>query len=299
MKALFVINPVAGKGKGLDLIRSFEPIIKQKIPYQIEFTKEKGEATEIVKKYTSKEDYIVFAVGGDGTINEVVNGMMGTNSSLAILPTGSGNDFVRSIYEQYTLEDLLVELIEGSNQEIDVIRINEKYFLNITSVGLDAEVVYNASCYKKKKFIKGDTAYVISLIKTVLGPKGTYAKVIIDGKEVCDESILLLAVANGSFYGGGIHMVPSAKVNDGLADICLIRETRLRKLLKLVPGLLKAKHTEAKEVEIYHAKEILIETKNGCKVNIDGEIIPADRVHMQMIPNGIKVRVPSKNLISL
>ena len=84
MKALFVVNPVAGKGKSLELIKSFEPIIKERIPYKIEFTKKKGEATEIVRRYTSQEDYVVFAVGGDGTINEVVNGMVGTNSSLAL-----------------------------------------------------------------------------------------------------------------------------------------------------------------------------------------------------------------------
>ncbi len=297
MKALFVVNPVAGKGKSLELIKSFEPIIKERIPYKIEFTKKKGEATEIVRRYTSQEDYVVFAVGGDGTINEVVNGMVGTNSSLAIVPTGSGNDFIRSIYDQYTLEELLVALIEGTDKQIDLIQIDEKYFLNIASVGLDAEVVYNASNYKKMKFIKGDMAYIISLIKTVLGPKGTYAKVLIDGKQMCDESILLLAVANGSFYGGGIHMVPSAKVNDGLADVCLIRETRLRKLLKLVPRLLKARHTEAKEVEVYHAKEISIEARDGCKVNIDGEVISAHKINMRMVPEGIKIRLPLRNLI--
>ncbi|MBP3888289.1 MAG: diacylglycerol kinase family lipid kinase [Cellulosilyticum sp.] len=298
MKALFVVNPAAGKGRGLALIKSFEPIIQEKIPYEIVCTGAKGEATEIVRRYTLQDDYLVFAVGGDGTINEVVNGIVGSKSSLAILPTGSGNDFVRSLYEQYTLEELLIALIEGKDQNIDVMQINERYFLNITSVGLDADVVYNASYYKKKKFIKGDMAYVISLIKTVLGPKGTYAKVMIDGSLVCDESILLLAAANGSFYGGGIHMVPTAKVNDGLADICLIRETRLRKLLKLVPSLIKAKHTEAKEVEIYHAKEILIEARDGCRVNIDGEIVSSQKIGMKVIPNGIKVRVPHRNLIS-
>lgn len=298
MKALFVVNPAAGKGIGLDLIKSFEPIIQERIPYEIVCTGAKGEATEIVRRYTLQDDYLIFAVGGDGTINEVVNGIVGSKSSLAILPTGSGNDFVRSLYEQYTLEELLMALIEGKDQNIDVMQINEKYFLNITSVGLDADVVYNASYYKKKKFIKGDMAYVISLIKTVLGPKGTYAKVMIDGRLVCDESILLLAAANGSFYGGGIHMVPTAKVNDGLVDICLIRETRLRKLLKLVPSLIKAKHTEAKEVEIYHAKEILIEARDGCRVNIDGEIVSSQKIGMKVIPNGIKVRVPYRNLIS-
>ena len=158
MKALFIINPVAGKGKSEEIIRSFEPMIKGKLPYHIELTQNKGEATEIVKRYTSEDDYIVFAVGGDGTVNEVVNGMVGSNSTLAILPTGSGNDFVRSIYDKYTIEELLSDLLDGYDEPIDLIRIDEKYFLNISSVGLDAEVVYNANQYKKIKFIKKDLA---------------------------------------------------------------------------------------------------------------------------------------------
>ena len=295
MKALFIINPVAGKGKSEEIIRSFEPMIKGKLPYHIELTKSKGEATEIVKRYTSEEDYIIFAVGGDGTVNEVVNGMVGSDSILAILPTGSGNDFVRSIYDKYTIEELLCDLLDGYDESIDLIRIDEKYFLNISSVGLDAEVVYNANQYKKIKFIKKDLAYVISLFKTILGPKGTRAKVIIDGKQVCDEEILLLAVANGSFYGGGIPMVPTAKINDELADVCLVRETRLRKIAKVLPKVFKAEHIKAKEVELYKAKEVEIEAKEGCRVNIDGEIITSHHLKMNVIPKGIKMRIPSRN----
>ncbi|MBE6022204.1 MAG: diacylglycerol kinase family lipid kinase [Cellulosilyticum sp.] len=298
MKALFVVNPVAGKGKGLEIIKNFESVIQSKMPYTIELTRAKGEATDIVRRYTTKEDYIVFAVGGDGTVNEVLNGMVGSGSSLAIIPTGSGNDFVRSIYGRYTIEELLLDLLEGNNQKIDIIQVGERYFLNIASVGLDAEVVYNATQYKKLKFIKSSMAYVISLFKTLLGSRGTYAKVTIDGKVTCDEEILLLAVANGSFYGGGIPMVPTAKVNDALADVCLVRELRIRKIMKVLPSVFKGKHIEAKEVEIYRAQEIEIEAKNGCKVNIDGEIMNASRVKMRIIPEGIEVRMPSKVTIS-
>ena len=299
MKALFIINPVAGKGKSEQIIRSFEPIIEGKMPYIIETTKAKGEAAEIVKHYTSQEDYLVFAVGGDGTVNEVVNGMAGTNSSLAILPTGSGNDFVRSIYGKYTIEELLIDLLEGKDEAIDLVKIGKRYFLNISSVGLDAEVVYNANQYKKIKFIKKDMAYVFSLFKTIFGPKGTQAKVIMDGKEICDEPILLLAVANGAFYGGGIPMVPTAKINDQLLEVCLVRETRLRKIIKVLPKVFKAEHINTPEVELYKAKEIEIEAKDGCKLNIDGEIVKAHKIKMNIVPQGIKMRIPAKNQLGI
>lgn len=299
MKALFIVNPIAGKGRGLEFVKSFEPLIRDKMPYHIELTNAKGEATEIAKRYTSQEDYIVFAVGGDGTINEVANGIVGTGSSLAILPTGSGNDFIRSVYDKYTLAELLEELLDGTNESIDVIQINEKYFLNIASLGLDADVVYNARAYKQKKFIKSDMAYIISLVKTLLGPKGTNLTIMVDGKQICDEEVLLLAMANGVFYGGGIPIMPEAKVNDGLVDLCLIRERRITKLIKLIPSLIKATHTKSELVEVYHAKEVFVEAKNGCRVNIDGEIVVANEVHMNIVPNGIQIRVPSRHLVAM
>lgn len=293
MKALFVINPVAGKGRGLAFIKAFESIIKEHISYEIVVTQAKGEATKIVRDYTAKEDYIVYAVGGDGTINEVANGLVGTKSQLAIIPTGSGNDFVRSIYPKLSNEELLMALLKGKSEKIDLIKADEKYFLNIASVGLDADVVYNATAYKKHPFIKGDMAYILSLFKTIFGPKGTMIRVSIDGKEVCNEKILLLAIANGRFYGGGVLIAPHAKLSDSIANVCLVRECRLLKLLPIVPKLFKATHEEAKEVEVHRAKEIKIEAVDGCRLNIDGEITKTNKVKMEIISNALNIIVPT------
>lgn len=223
-------------------------------------TTARGEATEIARKYTS-------------------------------------NDFVRSIYEKYTIEELLMDLLNGSDEKLDIVQIGTRYFLNIASVGLDAEIVYNASAYKKLSFIKGDMAYVISLFKTILGPKGMRAKVVLDGKEICNEKILLLAAANGAFYGGGIHIVPQAVVNDALLDVCLVRNVRFSKIARVLPKLFKARHGEANEVEMYQVKEVSIEAPEGCKLNIDGEIISTYNVNIRMIPAGITMRLPARNLV--
>ena len=293
MKALFVINPVAGKGKGLEFIKAFESMIKEKVEYEMIVTKQEGEATKLVREYTSRANYVVYAVGGDGTINEVVNGLIGSESKLAIIPTGSGNDFVRSLYPKVSNEELLKALLEGESEAIDLIQVDEKYFLNIASVGLDADVVYNAIAFKKYRFIKGDMAYLLSLFKTIMGPRGTHIKVTLDGKETCNEKILLLAIANGRFYGGGIPITPHAKLSDAVADVCLIRERRLVKLVPLRPKLLKATHEEAKEVETYHAQQIEIEAAEGCRFNIDGEITKSNKIKMQVIPGALKVIVPA------
>ena len=157
---------------------------------------------------------------------------------------------------------------------------------------MDADVAYNATAYKKHRFIKGDMAYILSLIKTIFGPKGTRIRVLIDGKEVCNEKILLLAIANGRFYGGGVPIAPHAKLSDSVADVCLVKECRLFKLLPIVPKLFKATHEEAKEVNVHYAKEIQIEAVDGCRLNIDGEITEINRVKMEIIPKALNIIVP-------
>ena len=293
MKHLFIVNPAAGKGKGMQYITEIKSLLEGKADYCIKITEKKGQATEIVKQYTSKDDYIVYAIGGDGTINEVVNGMVGSGSSLAIIPAGSGNDFIKTIYPKYNKGELLHKLLNGRTECIDLVKINEKYFLNIVSVGVDAEVAFNAIAFKKMKYIKGEAAYLMSIFKTLCSYKSTQFKVILDGKQTCDKKILLLAVANGRFYGGGIPIAPHAKVNDAKADICLVKELKFGKILTIIPKLFKAKHEEAEEVEVYRANQIEIESAELFRVNIDGEIVTANKVNMQVMPQAIQIVIPA------
>lgn len=293
MKHLFIVNPVAGKGKALAYMEAIKPLLEGKINYRIEITRGKGHATEIVKRYTSKENYIVYAVGGDGTINEVVNGMVGTGSALAIVPAGSGNDFIRTIYPKYDHEELLYRLLKGKTENVDLVKINNKYFLNIASVGLDAEVVYNATMFKKIKYIKGDLAYVMSIFKTLWRHKSNQLQVKLDGKIACDKKVLLIAVANGKYYGGGIPIAPSAVVNDAKAHIYMVKELKLRKILGLIPKLFKAKHESEPDVEVYKASQIHIRSHECFKVNIDGEILETNEVAMEVIPEGLQVIIPA------
>lgn len=293
MKYLFIVNPVAGKGQGLKYVKEIENLFEEEVEFHIEITKKIGHATEIAKRYSMQEDYIIYAVGGDGTVNEVINGMVGSNSSLVIIPTGSGNDFIRTIDPNYKKKDLLHKLIEGNTTLVDIIKINEKYCLNIASVGLDADIVFNAIAFKKMKFVKGDMAYILSICKTIFGKKGIEIKVKLDDKELSDRKVLFLAVANGKFYGGGVPITPNAEIDDGLADVCLVENLNLLKIFKLLPKLAKAKHTEAKEVKIYRAKKIEIESETLFRVNIDGEIVEGDKLKIEVIPRAIKLIIPA------
>lgn len=292
MKHLFIVNPVAGKGKALAYMEAIKPLLEGKVQYKIEITKGQGHATELVRRYTSEADYIVYAVGGDGTINEVVNGMVGSKSALAIVPAGSGNDFIRTIYPKYPQEELLYRLLRGTVEQVDLVKVNDRYFLNIASVGIDAEVAYNVASFKKIKYIKGELAYILSILKTLWGYKSNQLKVALDGKEKCDKKILLLAVANGKYYGGGIQIAPSANVKDAKAHVYMVKELKLGRILRIIPKLFKAQHESEIDVEIYEANQVQIESKEAFRVNIDGEIIEAKMIQMQVLPEALQVIIP-------
>ncbi|MCM0646958.1 diacylglycerol kinase family lipid kinase [Clostridium swellfunianum] len=295
MKHLFIINPAAGKGKNLKLIPIIEEIFKNKEDkYFIEITKCAGHATEIAKSYSQKGDYRIYSVGGDGTLNEVLNGMVNSSSSLAVIPCGTGNDFIKSIYnfsKNYKIEDLLMKIINGKEKFIDLCTFNYRYFINIASVGFDAEVAYNAIKVKKFPCVGGMLAYIIGIIITVFKYNSYKLKINIDEK-VLELDGLLAAIANGRYYGGGIFVAPKARIDDGLFSICAIEKVSRLKILALFPKVIKGTHEDIKEVSFYQGSKVRIESDKPVAFNIDGEITKGKIAEFKIIKNGIKIIYP-------
>lgn len=292
MKNLFIINPVAGKGRSLeyiDKIKNYFDNLQEE--YIIEITQYKDHAIEIAKEYTSKDTYRVFAVGGDGTINEVLNGLIGSDSVLCVIPTGTGNDFVRTLYKDKEIEDVLDSLISGQEHYIDLARSNDRYFINIASVGFDAEVVYNARMFKNRKFIPSSFAYILSVIYTAFNFKSINMTIKI-GEQYIKESTFLLAACNGKCYGGGVMIAPKADMKDGLLDICVIRRPGLFTLLRSIPKALKGELEGIKEVNYYSGKKIIVEGDREFILNADGELFRQTQAEFELIENGMKVVIP-------
>ncbi|WP_461612814.1 diacylglycerol/lipid kinase family protein [Clostridium sp. Marseille-QA1073] len=292
MKNLFIINPVAGKGRSLeyiDKIKNYFDVLQEE--YIIEITEYKDHAIEIAKEYTSKDTYRVFAVGGDGTINEVLNGLIGSDSVLCVIPTGTGNDFVRTLYKDKEFEDVLDSLISGQEHYIDLAKSNDRYFINIASVGFDAEVVYNARMFKNRRFIPSSFAYILSVIYTAFNFKSINMSIKI-GEQYIKESTFLLAACNGKCYGGGIMIAPKADMKDGLLDICVIRRPGLFTLLKSIPKALKGELEGIEEVNYYSGKKIIVEGDREFILNADGELFRQTQAEFELIENGMKVVIP-------
>ncbi len=269
-RILFILNPVAGSGKAKELKSLIKEIMdKYNREYTLKLTTRPEEAINIAE---NSHDYdIVVAVGGDGTVNEVSSGLINRgNGTLGIIPGGTGNDLAKSLDISLDPREALEILCRGVKRDIDIGNVNGLNFLNISSVGFDAEVVINNVEIKKK--IKSSFSYAISVVYTLLNFKMKRIKINIDDR-ILDEEIMLLAVGNGKYYGGGMKILPEANINDGYFDICIVLGISKIKALFLFPSIFKGNHIKYhKYVRLFKAKTVKINVEDGIYLNIDGDV---------------------------
>lgn len=292
MKHLFIINPVAGKGNAGKFIDQIEKYFKNKEDtYIIEKTKGQGHATIITKEYVNHDLWRVYSVGGDGTLNEVLNGLAGSSSSLGVIPAGSGNDYFRSL-DTNNDESLLARTIEGSIKKCSLGLVNKRYFLNVASAGIDAEVVHNARKFKKLPFLNGQGAYILGIFYTVFNYRSFKSKISFNN-QTHHKSTLLMAVANGKYYGGGMKIAPRADIYSKEFEIYHIDDAKPLRILNLFPTLIRGAHDTLREVQSYQSNKISLYSKEGFMLNVDGEIERVERATFSLVEEGVNIIAPS------
>ena len=269
MKYLFIVNPKSGKEKSIEISKIIKSYMDEKnIDCSIIYTTKKYDAIGIAGIYKNKFDCI-YSVGGDGTLNEVVNGIIGGKAKLGIIPVGSGNDF----YKSFKI---------NNNDKIDVGLINDsRYFINIASVGLDAEIADYAN-YLKEHNYPNNIVYILSLIKNYF--KFRPIEVDIDNT---DNKITLLAICNGMYYGGGFKIAPNADLSDGKFDIYKAVDMNKIKLLNVLFKLLKGTHSTDKTIDYELNDKIMIKSLIPLIYNVDGEIIKEKNAEIKLLPREI------------
>ncbi|QZY55074.1 diacylglycerol/lipid kinase family protein [Crassaminicella profunda] len=296
MDILFIVNPVAGKGNCDFVIGKIkEQMDFFHIPYKIKLTTRKNEAEEIAKDAVIKGYEKIVAVGGDGTIYEVVNGMIGSSASLGVIPSGTGNDFVRTVGIPNDLEKALNVIAYGKKVQIDCGKVNDRYFVNVASIGLDAEIVKETE--NIKKYLSGSWAYMGGLLKTLFSYKHKRVNMNIDGSKK-NKNITLVAVANGKYYGGGMKIAPMADIKDGDFQVCIVDKISKFKLMRVFPKIFSGEHVHYDEVDMHKGKQVKIKSDEHLSINLDGDIIGKSfNVYFQMVPEGLKVLVPQDNIM--
>jgi len=259
--------------------------------FEIVVTSKQGDATEFARNYASKGEPIrIFAGGGDGTVNEVLNGIVGyENVFLGVLPYGSGNDFVRLFggVEPYRNH---FGSTHGSIVPVDIIKCNDRYCINICSVGLDADVAFRMRRYKR--LFKGGS-YILAVIESMVRRLGVHTKITIDDKIFVEQNMLLALAANGRFYGNGFISAPKADPFDGMLDILIVDKISRFRIMSFIGNFKSGRHEKiAGFVKQFRGKKMVIESKKPLVFNRDGECDTVKEITIEIMPAAIKMILP-------
>ena len=317
MKHSFIINPAAGNGKVQKelLPRVMDAVKKWGADYEIHRTSGPGEATSYVRGKLSAspgETVRFYVCGGDGTVAEALNGLYGAaDAELAIIPAGSGNDYIRNFSDNGQFLDITAQLA-GEAIAVDVMRYsytpaNPKtgkesdaltlYALNMINMGFDAKAAGHMARLKNRFFIKGTGAYIAGVLRELAEYKMSRAIFRLDGGEAFEAEFLLAGVGSGRFSGGGFDGIPPAVVNDGLLDFLTIEPLTRGRFLKLVGIYHDGKHTEHPELQklmrLLRIKSVEIEPVSGLVFTADGEAYYTKKpLSVSLAPEKIRFVIP-------
>lgn len=298
MHHIFIVNPTAGKGRALKMVEKIKAFFKDfDESYEIKLTEMPGHAKQLAKEATMKHETLrLYSVGGDGTLNEIVNGMIGSSAELGIIPCGTGNDTVRSVYSVTDPSKLIEILPSSASKLIDSGKVNEKYFINTASVGFDADVASKSNFFKRIPFIPGSIAYIMALFWALIKlGKYSYSVKIKSNETILHlkKEFLMTILANGSFYGGGMKPAPKAKIDDGVLDFCLVDKISRLKIFKLFPAFKEGLHESMKEVTMERGTSGSIESQIPFTFGVDGEVDTATKIEFELLPNSLRIIVPA------
>ena len=300
MKHLFIVNPVAGKSKPEDKMRLIHESIGR-LPesvrgaeFEIYVTSAPMDAAAKIKDEAKRcGDLRVYACGGDGTLNECVNGAAGLeNVAVTHFPCGTGNDFIRTFGEEKERFFNLSELMTGEIRPIDIIKCNDRYAVNICSLGIDARVGTDVHKYSGIPLIGGPTGYVISLMANYIKGVHQPMTVRVDGM-TCGPELNLVCVCNGRFYGGGFNPTNDSRPDDGLMDVLVASGVNRTKLLGVIMSYAKAKYRRFPQYITYvRTRHLEVDCRGEEVINIDGEAAYSKRAVMDLIPGGVNFIFP-------
>ena len=302
-KFIFIMNPTAGKHQSIELkekiINKFlaEGMSDQCI---VHLTERPLHATELARAYSSLygNNAIIFACGGDGTINEVANGIIGTDAIMSVIPAGTGNDFVKSLYSNTDSGHVIENILKYQLKKIDTGTLDERTFVNISSLGFDTIVGDKAKRIVAKAKFLGGGAYFLAIFVCLLGKnysrmKYRFESVDESGKEIIYENevdFVLAAIANAQYYGGLFHPCPMADMSDGFIDICIVDRLSPLKILSMIPKYIKGTHINESVVTLYKVKKGVMEgVGESLLVKCDGESFVKDRIELQIFPGSLNV----------
>lgn len=288
-----IINPASGR-------QSMEKKIDNLCKYLLDdgyilgkfFTEKKYDAMFAAKEACSGDFDLIVACGGDGTVNEVVKGIMTSEKKLplAILAGGTVNDFANYLEMPKTAVGFYKLIKRNEQVDVDIGKVNDGYFVNVVAGGLLTKIAYQAT--SDMKAVLGRLAYYLEALKEIASEGLDPVNVKIVSEEfVSEEKILLFVVSNSSSIGGFKKLAPEASILDGLLDVVLIKNADLAELANIFVNVLTGEHIRHPKVTYYKTRELTINSQNNIFIDIDGEFGGELPVHFKVMPKSLKILV--------
>jgi len=307
-RVVCIVNPIAGKAQGAKLRAKAVEELKRLFPdTTIVESNAPGHATALARE--AKDSELIIAVGGDGTVREVVAGLMSATRPLdsstprplpllAVIPVGSCNDLPKNVGIPADVIQACLVAKEGRARPIDVIRVEmsnestkqQTYFVNATGFGFDAAVTTEA---QKSKHLRGLPLYLVAVIRALRNLECPLVRIHAGDFET-EQRVLMIATANGQYYGGGMKVAPEAQPDDGLIDVCVGFSMGWFSALRKLPRFVAGTHVSLKEVRMLRAPELDLEFLEPVQIELDGDVLvpqPFRRFRLTVLPKAICVRV--------
>lgn len=294
MKTCVILNPTAGSVKELNTVTDQ---LRRLPDAKIQTTARAGDALRFARELARKGCHYIIAAGGDGTLNEVINGVAphAKEVQLGLLPLGTGNDFARTLVLPLTVEENLDVLLSQHSRPIDLVRVKSdrvRYLINVSAGGFSGLV--DEKLTPEMKHTWGPLAYVRSAAAAFPDLHAYRTTIILDDKERLSVDVYNVIVANGRFVAGGLPVAPEADPSDGLLDIILISKSSKPEIVLLAAQMLLGKHISNEAVVCRRAAKISIYSQPGMSFNADGELIGNDPAVFRIIPRALQFVVPKK-----
>jgi YegS/Rv2252/BmrU family lipid kinase len=294
LRVMIIFNPTAGQSGG--------HTIEQEITTAAEIwrahnwyvdlapTAHSGDGTHLARSAVERRYDIVVAAGGDGTINEVVNGIVGSDTALATLPMGTVNVWARELGLPFQTKAAAEALLSWKPRPIDVGKAGEHHFLLMAGVGFDAAITADVRPEDKRRF--GALAYVFRGVERLLRIRGTRSRLVIDGRQVKGR-VILVVIGNSQLYGGLVRITNRATIDDGLLDICVIKGDSVWSAIYHTFTILQGRYSIDPEIEYYRARTVTMTSRPSLPVQVDGDTIARTPITFQVLPGALQALLPS------
>ncbi|MBQ6704077.1 MAG: diacylglycerol kinase family lipid kinase [Clostridia bacterium] len=285
----FIVNPTAGADRAGDAFKEVCTMLDEmNMDYSFDYTQYKGHATELAVDAVKRGEKYIVSVGGDGTLNEVAQGLVHTDSVLGVLPFGTGNDLAKALKIPTDPREALTILLLESPKAMDVGVANDRMFFNVSGFGFDVDVLLATDKYKKR--FRGMIPYLLGIVHSLAHLRTLHLTIKDDGR-VWDREALIIAVGIGTHFGGGMNVLPMSDPFDGLFDVCIVKKLGILKFIRLLPLFIKGRHAGLKEVEYFRTDHLEVTCPEHSLINYDGELSSDTPVTFRLLPGALNILV--------